>query len=51
VEVRRRLWQEHRIEVNIIEHLAGPFLRVSTHFYNTEEEIERLARVLPSVLR
>jgi isopenicillin-N epimerase len=41
--VRKVLWERHQIEINMIEHAAGPWLRVSTHFYNTEAEIELLA--------
>jgi isopenicillin-N epimerase len=45
--VKKALWERHRIEVNVIEHPEGNLVRVSTHFYNTEEEIERLATALP----
>jgi isopenicillin-N epimerase len=48
--LRRLLWEEHRIEVNVIDALPGAFLRVSTHFYNTEAEVERLAEALPAAL-
>lgn len=48
--LRRGLWEKHRIEVPIFERPEGPLLRVSTHFYNTEEEIDRLAEVLPGLL-
>jgi isopenicillin-N epimerase len=39
---RRHLWQ-HRIEAPIVERPDGLLIRVSTHFYNTEDEVERLA--------
>jgi isopenicillin-N epimerase len=45
-ELRRRLWEVHRIEVPIIERPRGLLIRVSTHFFNTEEEIDRLAEAL-----
>lgn len=46
--VRAVLWGKHRIEHNLVEHPeSGNFLRISTHFYNTEEEIDRLANVIP----
>jgi isopenicillin-N epimerase len=45
-ELRRRLWQEHRIEAPIIERPGGLLIRVSTHFFNTEDEIDRLAEAL-----
>jgi isopenicillin-N epimerase len=47
--LRDGLWQ-HRIEVPIVERPDGLLIRVSTHFYNTEEEIDRLAEVLPGLL-
>jgi isopenicillin-N epimerase len=50
VALRRRLWEEWRIEVPIVERPEGPLVRVSTHFYNTEEEIDRLADALPRLL-
>jgi isopenicillin-N epimerase len=48
--LRRRLWDEYRIEAPIVERPEGPLIRVSTHFYNTEEEIDRLAEALPELL-
>jgi isopenicillin-N epimerase len=48
--LRQALWA-HRIEAPIIERPDGLLLRISTHFYNTEEEVDRLAEVLPDVLR
>ncbi len=48
--LRRRLWQEHRIEVPIVERPDRLLLRTSTHFYNTEAEVDRLAEALPHVL-
>jgi isopenicillin-N epimerase len=47
--LRKGLWS-HRIEVNVFERPEGPILRVSTHFYNTEEEVDQLAKVLPELL-
>ena len=48
---RKTMFETYRIEVPIIEHTEGNFLRVSTHFYNTEEEVDRLASILPQLLR
>jgi isopenicillin-N epimerase len=48
--LRKELWETYRLEVPIIEHADGNFLRISTHFYNTEEEIERLATALSQLL-
>jgi isopenicillin-N epimerase len=50
MELRRRLWECHRIEAPIIERPEGLLIRVSTHFYNTEEEVDRLADALPALL-
>ncbi|MGF1580078.1 MAG: aminotransferase class V-fold PLP-dependent enzyme [Gemmataceae bacterium] len=49
-EILRQLFWERKIEVLIAERPYGPALRVSTHFYNTHEEIDHLASVLPEVL-
>lgn len=48
-ELRRGLW-ERRIEVPVVERLEGPLVRVSTHFYNTEGELDRLAAALSELL-
>jgi isopenicillin-N epimerase len=48
--LRQAIWK-HRIEVPIIERPDRLLLRVSTHFYNTRQEIDRLADVLPEALR
>ncbi len=50
-DLRSVLWEQHRIEAPIIERLDGLLIRVSTHFYNTENEIDRLASALASELR
>ncbi|HEX3150604.1 MAG TPA: aminotransferase class V-fold PLP-dependent enzyme [Gemmataceae bacterium] len=47
--LRNGIWK-HRIEVPIIERPDRLLIRVSTHFYNTREEIDRLADVLPGAL-
>lgn len=48
--LRRGLWERYRIEVPVVERGEGPLIRVSTHFYNTEEEIDRLAEALAVLL-
>ena len=48
--LREQLWKR-RIEVPIIERPDRLLLRVSTHFYNSEEEIERLTAALQELLR
>ncbi len=39
---------EHRI---IVDHRPGCGLRVSAHFYTTDEEIERFLRVMDGLVR
>jgi isopenicillin-N epimerase len=51
VRLRQLIWEEGRIEVPIVERPDHLLIRVSTHFYNTEAEIERLAEGLPEWLR
>jgi len=48
--LRRQLWQQHRIEVPIVERPTGLLLRVSTHFYNTETELDLLTAAVAEVL-
>jgi isopenicillin-N epimerase len=43
---RKVLWEKYRIEAPLFERPEGWLLRVSTHFYNTPEEIDRLALAL-----
>jgi isopenicillin-N epimerase len=50
VALRRGLWEGHRIEAPVVERPEGHLLRVSTHFYNTEAEIDRLAEALAGLL-
>jgi isopenicillin-N epimerase len=47
--LRSRLWEEHCIEAPVIERPEGLLIRASTHFYNTEEEIDRLADALVDI--
>jgi isopenicillin-N epimerase len=48
--LRRELWERHRIEIALVERPDGHLIRVSTHFYNTEAEVDRLAEALPPLL-
>src|SRR5262249_14047508 len=50
ITLRKMLWDRYWIEAPVIERPDGLLLRVSTHFYNTEEEIARLADALPLLL-
>ena len=45
-EIREALWSQFRIEVPIIERPDRLLVRVSTHFYNTEAEVDALAEAL-----
>ncbi|MGL4554466.1 MAG: aminotransferase class V-fold PLP-dependent enzyme [Gemmataceae bacterium] len=49
VRLRKCLW-EARTEINVIERPDRLLFRTSTHFYNTEAELERLAGLLPGML-
>ncbi len=48
--VRSALWERYRIEINMIEHQVGPLLRVSTHFYNSEHDLDMLVQAVDAVL-
>jgi isopenicillin-N epimerase len=48
-QLRQAIWK-HRIEVPVIERPDRLMIRVSTHFYNTCEEVDQLATVLPEAL-
>jgi isopenicillin-N epimerase len=48
--LRKGLWERYRIEAPVIERPEGLLLRVSTHFYNTEAEVDRLAEALRELL-
>ncbi|BCB88655.1 aminotransferase class V-fold PLP-dependent enzyme [Phytohabitans suffuscus] len=45
------LWERFRVDVAVIEDPRRPLIRVSTHFFNTTDDIERLAEALESLLR
>jgi isopenicillin-N epimerase len=49
VALRRAIWK-HRIEIPIVERPERLLIRVSGHFYNTEEEIDRLGDILPGAI-
>ena len=50
VRLRKALW-DRRVEIPIIERPGKLLTRVSHHFYTTEAEIDRLAEILPDVVR
>lgn len=47
---RTDLWERYRIEAPIVERPEGLLIRVSTHFYNTEVEIDRLTAAVETLL-
>jgi isopenicillin-N epimerase len=46
--LRRRLFEQHRIEVPVTQHEGRSFVRVSVQGYNTRAELEALAQALRS---
>ena len=50
-KLRNDLWQKDKIEINVIDLGGCQYFRVSTHVYNTMEEIVTLAKSLRSMLR
>ncbi|HTU27476.1 MAG TPA: aminotransferase class V-fold PLP-dependent enzyme [Pirellulales bacterium] len=51
VELRNGLWQRFQVEVPVVERPDRLMIRASTHFFNTEEEIERLAEAIGALVR
>jgi isopenicillin-N epimerase len=49
VRLRQAIW-DARIEIPVIERPDRLLIRTSTHFYNTEAEVDRLAEALPGIL-
>jgi isopenicillin-N epimerase len=49
--LQRRLFDEHRIEVPVIETRQGPVLRVSVQAYNDERDLDALGAALARTLR
>jgi len=49
-ELKRRLYDEYRVEVPIIEWGGRQFVRVPVQGYNTREDVEVLVRALGDVL-
>jgi isopenicillin-N epimerase len=47
---RKALWEQYRIEAPIVERPEGLLIRVSTHFYNTEEEVDRIGAAVEKLL-
>ena len=49
-ELKRRLYDEYRVEVPIISWGGRQFVRVSVQGYNTKEDVETLVRALENLL-
>jgi isopenicillin-N epimerase len=49
-EVRRRLFDEHRIEIPVSEWEGRPLVRISVAAYNTPRDVEALVEALPKVV-
>ncbi len=48
--LQRRLYDEYRVEVPVIEWGGRQFVRVSVQGYNTTEDVEALVRALHDLL-
>jgi isopenicillin-N epimerase len=46
VQLKRRLWEEYRIEVPLIDWGGRQFVRVSIQAYNKPSDVERLVEAL-----
>jgi isopenicillin-N epimerase len=46
-----QLWEQFRIEASVVERPDQQLIRVSTNFYNTEAEIDRLAEALDKLVQ
>ena len=49
-EVKRRLYDEYRVEVPVFEWENMPYVRVSFQGYNTQADAERLIAALERIL-
>jgi isopenicillin-N epimerase len=48
--LQKDLWQDHGIEVPVIDHNGGRSIRVSCHLYNSRSDIDILVTALSSLL-
>jgi len=49
--LQQRLWEEHQIEIPLIQWNGLKLLRVSTHLYNDQAEVDLLVEALQAALR
>jgi isopenicillin-N epimerase len=49
-DLQRRLWNEFHIETPVLDRPSGRCIRVSTHFYNTHDEVDQLGSALTRLL-
>ena len=47
--VKRRLYDEYRVEIPITQHGDQPFVRISIQAYNTRADVERLLQALRAI--
>lgn len=50
MDLQRRLWENHHLEVPIIDFGGRRYVRVSCHLYNRQQDIETLAHALETEL-
>jgi selenocysteine lyase/cysteine desulfurase len=50
-KLQRRLWQDFRIEVPVIDRNGQRSIRVSSHLYNNTNDIDSLLKALEVLLR
>lgn len=51
ISLQRALWEQHQIEVPIVEFGGARYIRVSCHLYNRHEDVELLVGALRTELR
>ena len=48
--LKKRLWEEYRIEIPVFEWNGQAYIRVSIQIYNTQKDIDLLMSALGSVI-
>jgi isopenicillin-N epimerase len=49
-KLRSELWENDKIEINVIDLRGRQYFRVSAHVYNTDQEIEKLSNAIARIL-